>query len=69
MLPWYMYDIINVEKRSSIITICLEESTEADTCLSLLKSLQKCLESDLAFLKECANPLGGSVVCNAPSMS
>ena len=68
MLPWYMYDINNVEKRSSIVTICLEESTEADTCLSLLKSLQKWLESDLAFLKECAYSLGGSVVSNASSI-
>ena len=61
-----MYDMNNVEQRSSIITICLEKSTEADT--SLLKSLQKLLESDLAFLKECAYPLCGSVVSNTPSI-
>ena len=30
-------------------------------CLSLLESRQKLLASDLAFLKECANPLGDRV--------
>ena len=54
-----------ISQQSSFITICFEELTEADTYLSFSSYiLQKLIELDLAFLKECAYPIDGSVVSN-----